>query len=441
MRQSEPGKQQTKRRNAALAVLIAFAGLLFVCERVSVAIEPQKRQRQIRRRSSPPPSEQAANKYSNFTHESHGAHAKDPRARNLKCSDCHVVPSAATPDKIAGATKPSVAVGYPYHDSCLRCHQQQFYRGDRPAICTVCHTRVAVRLTSRDVYPQFPSLKRGDILAREFPGYYPHSLHQSVMARSIPSTRKLNSGLIWQRVSFSSTTMIQPPTQDICAGCHFTDERGPMNLPLKGIQTEDTFKRIEADTFKTIPGYREPNAHSSCFNCHWSAQQPTKDECDGCHVSSSDYAARKLAVTQPPALSVNAVKWFENWPNDLPKRFALKFRHDTHTISPDGKTESNNHDLGCTTCHINIAQMTTLNIRKADVQIISCAPCHATTAAIPTGRDRVTIFDEMQLKADASKNYTCVACHTSPVGREPPPCTHYSVIGQPCPKRPQAGEE
>ena len=441
MRQSARSKQ--RRLNAVLALLVGLAALLFVCERVSFssAVESQQRPRPSRRRPRVPSSEQSVNKYSNFTHESHGKHAQDPRARNLKCGDCHVIPSAAAPDKIAAATKPSVAVGYPYHDSCLRCHQQQFYRGDRPPICSVCHSRVAVRLTARDVYAQFPSLKRGDILAREFPGYYPHIRHQSVMARSRPSTRSLNSGLIWQRVSFSSTATVQPPTQDICAGCHSTDQRGPVNLPLKGIQTEDTFKRIEADTFKTIPGYGEPNAHSSCFNCHWSAQQPTKDECDGCHVSSSDYAARKLAVTQPPALSVNAVKWFENWPADLPKRFALKFRHDTHTISSDGKTESNNHDLGCTTCHINIAQMTTLNIRKADVQIISCAPCHATTSAIPSGQARVTIFDEMQLKADASKHYTCVACHTSVVGREPPPCTHYSVIGQPCPKRPQAGAE
>jgi len=298
-----------------------------------------------------------------------------------------------------------------------------------------------VRLTSKDVYPQFPSAKRGDILAREFPGYYPHGLHQGLMARDRLPSRDINAGLIWQRVSFSSATPNNAPTQDVCAGCHFTDERGAMTLPLKGIQSEDAFKRIEADTFKTIPGYREANAHASCFNCHWQAQKPTKDECDGCHVSASDYTARKLAVTQPPALSANAVKWFENWPNDLPKRFSLKFRHNTHTLSPDGKTESDNHDLGCTTCHINIARMTTLNIPKADVQIISCAPCHATTAAIPTGQARVTIYDEMQLKGDASKSYTCAACHTSVVGREQPPCSHYSVIGQPCPKRNQVGDE
>ncbi len=442
MRESEPSRKQTRVRKSILAVLVASAGLVIVCGRASssVVMPPQKRRAQTRRRPSNPPSNNAANKYSNFTHESHGKHAKDPQARNLQCKDCHVIPSAAAPDKIAASTKPSAVVGYPYHDSCLRCHQQQFYRGDRPPICSVCHNRVAVRLTSKDVYPQFPSAKRGDILAREFPGYYPHGLHQGLMARD-RSRRNINAGLIWQRVSFTSATPDKAPTQDICASCHFTDDRGPMTLPFKGIQSEDNFKRIEADTFKTVPGYREANAHSFCFNCHWQTQKPTRDECDGCHVSASDYTARQLAVTQPPALSANAVKWFENWPSDLPKRFSLKFRHNTHTLSPDGKTESNNHDLGCTTCHINIARMTTLNIPKADVQIISCAPCHATTAAIPTGQARVTIFDEMQLKADASKSYTCAACHTSVVGREQPPCSHYSVIGQPCPKRNQVGEK
>ena len=422
-----------RRNNLALAVVASVAAL-FVYQQLSsaVALEAQ-RQRQTRRLPVSRASEKSADKYSTFTHESHGRHSNDSRARNLKCSDCHTIPSAAEPDMIAAATKPRVAQGYPYHDSCLRCHQQQFYRGDRPAICTVCHTRVAVRLTSRDLYSQFPSPKRGDIMVREFPGYYPHGLHQSLMALDRRAVSDITTPLILRRISFSSAPDKTPPSE-ICANCHFTDERGPVTMPLKGIEREETLKRIEADTFKTIPGFREANAHASCFTCHWQAQKPTKDNCDGCHVSSSDYAARKLAVTQPPTLSANATRWFENWPTELPKRFSLKFRHNTHTLSPDGKTESNNHDVGCTTCHINIAQMTTLNISKADVQIISCAPCHATTAAIPVGQTRVTIFDEMQLKADATKNYSCVACHTSVVGREQPPCTHYSMIGQPCPK-------
>lgn len=440
MRQSGPFKRKLRRQQVAVALLVAVAALFFIYQRASstAALEPQGRQKQTNRRRRPPTQSPAkpTRDYSLFKHEDH---RKDSNGKELACSSCHTIPSPAEPDKIAAATNPGIALGYPYHDSCLRCHRQQFYKGNFPVICTVCHTRVSPRLSSRDIFPQFPSPKRGgDIMEREFPGYFPHGIHQSLMAKSSPPLRDTNGGLSLLRASFNAEQQdkpVKPP--DICATCHFTDERGPVALPLKGIPSDETFKRIEPDTFKTIPGEGRADAHASCFSCHWQAQKPTKDDCNGCHLSQSDYKARKLEITQPPAFSINAARWFKDWPNGVPKRFSLKFRHDTHTLSFDGKTETNNHDVGCATCHINITQMTTLNIPKADVQIISCAPCHATdrAGAITVGPNvKVTIYDEMTLKGDASKNYTCVACHTSIIGREQPPCSHYSVIGQQCPK-------
>ncbi|HEX3085644.1 MAG TPA: hypothetical protein VHP99_14025 [Pyrinomonadaceae bacterium] len=289
------------------------------------------------------------------------------------------------------------------------------------------------RATANDVYAQFPNPKQGNVIVREFPGFFPHGLHQSVLA--LHRQREIVDRATFVRASFAQPVSSEQGAPDICATCHYTDERGVMALPSGGLQSEETFKQIETDTFRTIPGYREPNGHATCFNCHWQSQKPTRDDCNGCHLAATDYQKRALSIIQPPALSAHAVKWFTNWPKGLPKRFSLKFRHNTHTRSEDGKSEINNHDLGCTTCHINIAQMTTLNIPKADVQIVSCAPCHSATSAIPvTAGVRVTIFDEMTLKEDAGKKYTCVACHTSVIGREQPPCTHYSVIGQPCPQ-------
>src|SRR5258708_27745703 len=172
-------------------MLVAIAGVLIVSEGVISAGggDPQRRPKKTRRRPVKPISEKVTDKYSNFTHESHGKNSRDAHARSLKCNDCHLIPSAVEPDRIAAATKPGVTLGYPYHDSCLRCHQKEFYRGDRPAICVVCHSLVAVRLTSRDVYPQFPSPKRGDVMTLEFPGYYPHGLHHSLRARDRRSPR------------------------------------------------------------------------------------------------------------------------------------------------------------------------------------------------------------------------------------------------------------
>jgi hypothetical protein len=441
VRQSELFNRKVRRRKAVMAVLAVVAALLFIYERASstAVIEPQGRQKQTGRRRRPPAQAptKPARDYSLFTHASH---RKDSNGKELACSSCHTIPSPAEPDKIAAATDPRIDMGYPYHDSCLRCHRQQFYRGNFPVICTVCHTRVSPRLSSRDVYPQFPNPKRGSgIMEREFPGYFPHGLHQSLMVKNNPPVRETNERLSLLRVSFNVEQQEKQPANppDVCATCHLTDERGPVALPLKGIQSEETFKRIEADTFKTIPGESGTSAHASCFSCHWQAQKPTKDDCNGCHLSQSDYKARKLEITQPPAFSPSATRWFKDWPVALPKRFSLKFRHNTHTLSFNDNTETNHHDVGCATCHINITQMTTLNIVKADVPIMSCVPCHATDrgGAIPVGKDvRVTIYDEMRLKEEPGKNYTCVACHISPIGREQPPCSHYSAIGQPCPK-------
>ncbi|MBA2733233.1 MAG: hypothetical protein H0U54_10130 [Acidobacteria bacterium] len=256
--------------------------------------------------------------------------------------------------------------------------------------CTVCHTRVSPRLTPRDVYAQFPNPKHGDIIAREFPGYFPHGLHQNEIA---------------------------------CNECHITDARDAITLPLKDIQSEETFRTIDAGTFKTTPGERGTSAHTSCFKCHWQESKPTKDDCNGCHLSPLDYKAGKNPVTgktleiiPPRDLTSNAETWFKNWPADLPKRFSLKFRH-------DGAGHAGEK---CTVCHTNVAQMTTLYIPKADVPINTCAECHSKEPIPIAGGRSVTICSELKLKEEPGKNYVCVACHTTQVGREQAPDSHYA---------------
>jgi hypothetical protein len=396
--QSGTLNRQAGRREVSLVVLAAAATLFFTYQRASStpAVGQQGRQAQARRPTIIPAPAKGGRDYSLFRHESHRA--------GLKCADCHTITSKTAPDLIAAATRPNIVRGYPYHDSCFRCHRQQVYRGDRPAFCTVCHTGASPRLTPRDIYSQFPNPKRGDIMAREFPGYFPHGLHQSEVT---------------------------------CNECHLTDGREAITLPLKEIPSEATFQRIEAGTFKTVPGERGASAHTTCFKCHWQESKPTRDDCNGCHLTASDYRAgvspvtgKKLEITPPRPFSSDAEKWFKSWPADLPKRFSLKFRH-------QGAGHAGEK---CTTCHTDVAQMTTLNIPKADVLIASCAQCHGKDEPVPIGKGTsATILDEMTLKGDAAKNYTCVACHTTLIGRERPPCTHYSAINQPCPNTRQPG--
>ena len=449
MRQSASVRQVALTIIGASIVIMATA-LLAEPRGLMTALRstPQKR-RLIRQRRVPKPaaSQQATSKYSNFTHQSHGKDSNDPRARLLKCNNCHLIASAAEPDRIGAvtSTKRNIVLGYPYHDACLRCHEhdKDFYRGDRPAICSVCHSRVAVRLTSRDVFPQFPSTKHSNLTSSELPAYFPHGLHQSLLALDRRQRRDMDAPS-FARISFNFPDVENKWSSALdCDACHFTDSRGVIALPLAGLRSEDSFTTIARNTFETIPGFDDAGAHRHCFNCHWEAGkpgnetdkpfQPTGDNCVGCHISRSDYAARKIEILASSALSPSSTKWFERWPIGLPKRLALKFRHNTHTLLADGKTEENKHEAKCTDCHINITRMASAEPANADVQIVACAQCHGTTSVISIGGgDKVSIFDELTRKDDPSKNYRCIACHTVVIGSERPPCDHYWAAGQPC---------
>lgn len=415
-RESEHWKRRVARhRIVALMILFLLIALLFFYPHASsnaAALQGRRPQTQGGRRRRPPQPGQTgrtgARNYSRFRHESHR-----PPVAKLDCNDCHAIPSAAAPDRVTAATKPA-ADGYPYHDSCVRCHRQQFFTGAAPSICAVCHTRSSPRLTARDMRP-FPR-QSDQTIAREFPGYFPHSLHQGVLARRGGDER--NGDWAFVRASFAP----RQQAADNCAACHLTDERAPAAIKVGG--TEATF-RPEARTFKTVPV-----GHASCFNCHWQAQKPLKDDCAGCHLSRAEYAKRKRAGSAeaplPGVMTASAAQWFKAWADEWPKRLSVKFRHQT-----------TNHDVGCTTCHINITQMETLNIPKADVPIATCAPCHISASPVlrREGAGGVTIFSEMSDEAKDADNKanTCVGCHTSLIGRERPPCSHYLILGQPCP--------
>lgn len=421
MRQREPFNRNPRNSLIALAIFVALASaIIFLCTHTSsqAAIEPQRRtQPQGRRRRSPQPRTpsraRTARDYSRFRHADHR-----PPVAKLDCESCHTIASPAAPDTVAAATRPSIK-GYPYHDSCVNCHRQQFFRGASPAICTVCHTRSSPRLTSRDVHP-FPK-QSAQAIAREFPGYFPHELHQSLIARDLKPPH--DDGNAWSAAHASQSLIDEtPPSQalDNCAVCHTPETRAPSTIKVGG--TEEIFKP-EAGTFKTVPA-----GHASCLNCHWQSQKPTKEDCAGCHLSPVEFTKKKRAAGAeaplPGLLSPNAVQWFKTWPREWPKRLSIKFRHQTE-----------NHDIGCTTCHINITQMETLNIPQADVPIETCAPCH--NSASPVLRKEavnLTIFSEMsgEEKDKDNKTNTCIGCHTSVIGRERPPCSHYLVLGQQC---------
>ena len=128
---------------------------------------------------------------------------------------------------------------YPGHDACVSCHRPQFFRGARPLICSVCHSKTSPRDEARLPF-------RNPAFKLQFTIEFPHDRHQDVIAL----------------LRFAHA----PQGYNNCTICH-------------GQRTA---------TFKSVP-----TRHESCFNCHWKSQQPVADKCDGCHKLATPYTAKE----------------------------------------------------------------------------------------------------------------------------------------------------
>jgi hypothetical protein len=258
----------------------------------------------------------------------------------------------------------------------VSCHRQQFFKGAKPVICSVCHAKVSPRDDVRFAFRNPASL-------RQFSIEFPHDKHQDVIALQF---RRLSTYARspFVRVSFTgsgSGANDKTKHYNNCEICHAPRTTAPV-APATGWM--DAFVP-DAATFKA-----SPLNHASCFNCHWKSQQPTNENCAGCH---------KLA-NKPYTLV------------DSPRRISVKFRH--------GREQ---HVAECTTCHINITKAVTLRGLKPDVPITSCTECH--------NKDGLRLDVSKELEAiDKNREFVCSYCHTSDVGRRDPPAGHYLIAGR-----------
>jgi hypothetical protein len=302
--------------------------------------------------------------YSKFSHST--------KKHQEACNKCHKVPTA---NWQAVRSFPDIA-DYPDHEACVSCHRAQFFRGDRPVICTVCHTQSAPRAEARLSF-------RNPKTRQQFLIEFPHDKHQDVIARIFQLHPKAQVPS-FRRVSFQSGAISnKPDPYNNCTICHAAKTTPPT------VSWPDGYLP-DALTFKNVP-----TSHSSCFNCHWQAQAPIRQNCDGCH---------KLASTQVAAAA-------------LITRISLKFKH-------DGGGERKNHVAECTTCHINITKSVTLRGLEPDVPITSCTECHNKDGL------RLDVSGELA-KIDKDRDFVCVYCHTSNVGKLDPPPGHYLIAERP----------
>jgi hypothetical protein len=317
-----------------------------------------------RRPARPTTARTAPIDYSKFSH----ATAKHQAA----CNTCHKMPTE-TWKKVS--TYPDTT-DYPGHEACVSCHRAQFFKGGKPPVCSVCHTKTSPRDEARFEF-------RNPSGSRQFTIEFPHDKHQDVIASLLRPKRTRSFAFV--RASFS----LDDQPYNNCTICH-----GPRTVPLKAPASgwTDSFVPNTA-SFKAAP-----MDHASCFNCHWKSQQPVADNCKGCHKLSQPYT-----------------------PSEVPTRISLKFAH-------EGGGEKKNHVAECSTCHINITKSASLRGLKPDVPITACTECH--------NKDGLRQDVSKELAAiDKNRDFVCVYCHTSNVGKLDPPASHYLIAERPAIKR------
>jgi hypothetical protein len=350
-------------------LLLTLATLIFVaCPQQfapsSLVIGQKRHKRLPRRVAAPTTASKARIDYSSFSH----ATAKHQGA----CNTCHKAP---TDNWKKVRDFPDIA-DYPGHDACVSCHRPQFFKGANPAICSVCHSKVSPRDDARFAF-------RNAASRRQFLIEFPHDKHQDVIARMLhpvpTQERPLFLRASFIRSNFSADEKAKHYNN--CEICHSPRTSTPATPATGWI---DSFVP-DAATFKAVPA-----SHAECFNCHWKSQQPTKDNCAGCHK-----------LTDKPYFAI-----------DVPQRLSVKFRH-----------AREQHVQECTTCHINITKAATLRGLKPDVPITSCASCHNKDGL------RQDVATELQA-IDRNRDFVCSYCHTSDVGRRDPPFGHYLIAGR-----------
>jgi len=188
----------------------------------------------------PPALAAGAVDYTKFSHST-------PKHKSA-CNTCHKPP---TKNWTKVSQYPDVA-DFPDHEACVSCHRAQFFRGARPPICSVCHSKTSPRDDVRYAFRNPPS-------RLQFLIEFPHDRHQDV----------INGCTICHA---QSAVVSKPPASG------WIDAYVP---PVA--------------TFKA-----SPFDHSSCFSCHWKSQEPVASNCNGCHKLATPY----VAATTPARISL-----------------------------------------------------------------------------------------------------------------------------------------
>lgn len=386
MRSTSSKTKRWKALGWSVVLVLAFAVIYTPMEHANA---------QLRTKAKPTPRKV---RYSEFPH--------DTKAHKVECSTCHKFPSDNWKSARTGADAFPDITEYPKHESCLNCHKQQFFRGAKPAICSICHTAPSPRNSARHPFPNpreiFDQSPKGKKAESDFLVGFPHDKHIEIVSDRGRTSPFINASFVRRIRKLAG--------EESCAVCHKTmsplgDSKDEYITPAPAKLGDEFW--LKKGTFKSAPV-----GHASCFTCHSadSGMSPGPTDCATCHKLKpapvpTDFDAK---LAQP--MKIEDKIMMDSWRS---RTSSGKFAHDFFA----------HNEMSCSTCH-NVSTIKTADPSTQKVAIASCATCHVTATS---GDGGALNFEADQRKANPA--FQCVKCHTS-FGRLAIPESHATALAE-----------
>ncbi|MEQ1763875.1 MAG: cytochrome c3 family protein [Pyrinomonadaceae bacterium] len=324
----------------------------------------------------------------------------------MSCDQCHKFPSNNWKNvRLEKDAFPDVTE-YPKHESCLNCHKQQFFKGAKPAICSICHTAPSPRNSIRHAFPNprevFDTTPKGRTATSDFAVSFPHDKHIEIVSR------------VGRGGEFTNASWTRGPgrrrAEESCSVCHQTyklQDKSDDEYVTKPPATIGDGFWLKKGTFKS-----SPIGHTTCFTCHSadSGLLPAPENCAACHTLKVPDPPSDLDPKFPATMGIDDKIMLTSWRQ---RGSSGKFRHEWFSHA----------ELSCSTCH-NVATINTADPGTSKVSITSCAACHVTATADDGG----ALNFEIDARK-ASSSFQCVKCHIA-FGRSAIPESHLKAVAE-----------
>lgn len=328
----------------------------------------------------------------------------DAKAHRVECGTCHKFPSTNWNKVRTGTDAIPDITEYPNHESCLKCHTPQFFKGATPNICSICHINPSPRNSTRHPFPNpreiFDLSPKGKKAQSDFVVGFPHDKHiEIVSANTNPKGAFVNA-------SFSRDPGRRGEAS--CAVCHQTllpQAEGADEFVTKPPATLGEGFWLKKGTFKTAP-----IGHTTCFSCHSqdSGMLPAPNNCSACHQYKPALPKADFDEKIAEAMKIDDKRMLNSWRlRDSSGKYQHAFM--AHV------------DMECATCH-NVQKMNTADFATKRVSIEACTMCHVTATSDEGGA--------LNFEVDSRKKnpaFECVKCHIT-FGKSPIPESHTKAI-------------